>query len=106
MHAEGIKALDPVVAERMGYPDAVAAYSTNPKKTGGTVIDVAIIPPGKAVFKGWAVVTQVDCDPDDPTAGTSGVTECVDREQAEKEALDFLGLLDAVDQTFTVLRGR
>lgn len=71
--------LDKKTAERMGHPNAVAAAST---ALGQGLLEVALVPPG--VFRSWAVVTHIDCDPENPTAGTSGVEEFATQDLAEE----------------------
>jgi hypothetical protein len=73
---------DPQVADRMGYPNAVA---TSTLELGGIVIDLALLEPSSASGEQeWCVVIHSDCDPDDASSGTSGMEPCgKNREAAE-----------------------
>ncbi len=65
------------IAARMGYEGAVRAASP------AEGVEVCLVEAGRSHFAGWAVVTYEGCDPDDDTAGSSGVDEYPDRPAAE-----------------------
>lgn len=72
--------MDPQVAERMGYGDAVAAMVLDEG-----AIEFALLAPGSVLSaEDWVVVIHYDCDPKDDTRGSSSVEECgTDRASAE-----------------------
>lgn len=74
--------LDPAVAERMGYPNLVAASGFY---VDGLTIEMALLAPDIAAGeRQWCVVIHSDCDPDEPSRGTSGMEPCgTDRDEAE-----------------------
>jgi hypothetical protein len=85
--------LDPKVAEHMGYERIAAATSVD---ANGLLIEFALLPPedpnGMGHFREWTIAIHQDCDPDEPSRGTSGLEFCgPDRGEAERlylEAID------------------
>ncbi len=84
--------LDPKVVERMGYEGIVAATSVD---ADGLLIEFALIPPedpnGPGHYHEWTIAIHQDCDPDEPSRGTSGLDFCgSDRGEAERLYLEAI----------------
>lgn len=81
--------LDPAVAERMGYPNLVAASEFS---LDGLTIELGLLAPNpESGEHQWCVVIHSDCDPDEPSRGSSGMEPCgTDRDEAEAYYLSRL----------------
>lgn len=98
--------LDEATAERMGYPDAVAAVTL---PDGDSQIELALLPPESHIGSGrWAVVAHYDCDPDMPDRGASGVETCgTDQSVAEDYYLSRIEeISDELDEQAARRSGR
>jgi hypothetical protein len=89
--------LDPKVAERMGYEGIVAATSVD---SDGLLIEFALIAPedpnGVGHYREWTIAIHQDCDPDEPSRGTSGLASYgPDRSEAERQYLEAIDELKA-----------
>lgn len=71
------------IALRMGHPDLLEASTLD---LYGVTIDQGIAGPTSVFGDGFHVITQVDCDAQDPTAGTSSIETFATIEDA-REAL-------------------
>lgn len=68
------------IALRMGHPDLLEASSLD---LDGVTIDQGIAGPTSVFGDGFHVITQVDCDAEDSTAGTSAVESFATIEEAQ-----------------------
>ncbi|NTF17768.1 hypothetical protein G6L37_05095 [Agrobacterium rubi] len=75
--------IDPVIARRMGYEDAVATAMID---ASGLPIEFALLPPSpERMETEWTLVIHCDCDPERPDQGSSGIEIC-GRDQDTAEA--------------------
>lgn len=68
------------IALRMGHPDLLEASTLD---LDGVTIDQGIAGPTSVFGAGFHLITQVDCDAQDPTAGTSSVETFPTIEEAQ-----------------------
>lgn len=81
-----------VTAGRMGYSEVAAAGSFLAPEG---FVELAVVGPGDLFKDGWGIVTHINTDPEDPTAGVSGVASASSREEAEQVMLEEMSRPDA-----------
>ena len=80
-----------VTASRMGYSEVAAAGSFLAPEG---FVELAVIGPGDLFQDGWGIVTHINTDPEDPTAGVSGVASASSRQEAEQVMLEEMSRSD------------
>lgn len=68
------------IANRMGHSDLLEATTLD---SDGVAVDMGIAGPESVFGDGFHAITQVGCDPQDPTAGTSAVETFETIEEAQ-----------------------
>lgn len=72
--------------QRLGYENVVKAEAFD---NDGFPIEIGLIYEPTSATP-WSVVEHFDCDPDEPTRGTSGRQDYATREEAEEHYAEFV----------------
>lgn len=85
--AKGIADEIEATKARMGYDGMLRAKGL---VVDGLTYEVGLVAPN-GIYKGYAVIVHNDCDPDNPTQGSSGVEEFDDLEDAKDRWCEAIG---------------